>query len=110
MATFVAGGDEVAVGDERQHELGAGQRRGAQGQADVGTEPAAGDEDEAGAPLRVLVGELHGDAAAERVADDGRAVVAEDIEQVAQPAGGGAQRVVAGRRIGPSVTRAGRER
>ena len=68
-----AGGDEVAVGDERQHELGAGQRGGAEGQVDVGSEPAAGDEDEAGASLRVLVGELHGDAATERVADDGRA-------------------------------------
>ena len=60
-------------------------------------EAAAGDEREALAALRELVGELHRDAAAERVADDGRLLVAEGEADVAQAAGERAERVVAAR-------------
>ena len=61
-------------------------------------EAAAGDEHEALAALGELVGELHRDAAAERVADDRRALVAERGQQVAHAAGVRAERVVAARR------------
>ena len=64
---------------------------------DLAAEPAAGDEREALAALRELVGELHRDAAAERVADDGRALVAERERDVAEPARKRAERVVAAR-------------
>ena len=79
-------------GDE---EVGAREGGGAQDRADLGAEPAAGDEDEALDQLGELVGELHRDAAAERVADERRALVAEDEQQVAQAAGERAERVVA---------------
>ena len=45
--------------------------------------------------LGELVGELHRHAAAERVPDERRALVPEREQQVADPAGVGAQRVVA---------------
>ena len=80
-------------GDE---EVGAGQRGGAQDGADLGPEAAAGDQDQALDHLGELVGELHRDAAAERVADQGGALVAEREQQVAQAGGEVAQRVVAG--------------
>ena len=47
--------------------------------------------------LRELVGELHGDAAAEAVADDRGALVAEHAEEVADAGGVGAEAVVAAR-------------
>ena len=80
-----------------QHELGAGQRRRPQQDADLAPEAAAADEREALGALGELVGELHRDAAAERVARDADAVVAEGGDEVAQPAGVGAERVVAAR-------------
>ena len=49
-------------GDE---EVGTGQRRGAQDQADLGSKATAGDQHEALDDLGKLVGELHRDAAAE---------------------------------------------
>ena len=60
-------------------------------------EPAARDEHEPLDPLGELVGELHRDPAAHRVADHRRALVAERGQQVAQPARVGAERVVAAR-------------
>ena len=84
--------DPGGGGDE---EIGAGQRRRPQDRADVGAEAAAGDQHQALDHLRELVGELQRDAAAERVADQGRPLVAERQQQVAQPAGEAAQRVVA---------------
>ena len=69
----------------------------AQQRVDLAAEAAAGDEHEALAALGELVGELHRDPAAERVADDGRAVVPEREHQVAHAAGVGAERVVAAR-------------
>ena len=83
------------MGEQRQHELGAGQRGRPQQQADLAAQAAAVDEHQALAALGELVGELHGDAAAQRVADDRRPLVAERDEQVAHAAGVGAERVVA---------------
>ena len=60
-------------------------------------EAAARHEDEALAALGELVGELHRDPAAERVADDRRPVVAERDHRVADGARVGAERVVAAR-------------
>ena len=60
-------------------------------------ETAAGDEHEPLAALGELVGELHRDAAAERVPDDRDAVVAERGQQVADAAGVRAERVVTAR-------------
>ena len=60
-------------------------------------EAAARDQHEPLAALRELVGHLHRHAAAERVADDRAAVVAERAEEVANAAGVGAERVVAAR-------------
>ena len=85
------------MGEQRQHELGAGQGRGAQQRMHLAAEAAAGDEHEALAALGELVGELHRDPAAERVADDRRAVVAERDHRVAHGARVGAERVVAAR-------------
>ena len=64
----------------------------------LAAEPAAGDEHEAVRALGELVGELHRDAAAERVPDDGHVLVAERRDDVARRAGVRAQRVVAARR------------
>ena len=75
--------------------FGAGQRRRPQDRADVGPEAAAGDQHQALDHLRELVGELEGDAAAERVPDQRRALVPERQHQVAQAAGEAAERVVA---------------
>jgi hypothetical protein len=58
---------------------------------------ATGDEHEALAQLGVLVGELHRHAPAQRVPDDGRALDADQLQQVAHAAGEGPQRVVAAR-------------
>ena len=88
---------EPARHEERQHELGAGQRGGAQQQVDLPAQPARGDEHEPLRALRELVGELHRHAAAERVPDDRHVIVPEGGEQVAHPARVGAERVVAAR-------------
>ena len=73
------------------------QRGGAQQQVDLAAEAAAVDQDEPLAALGELVGELHRDAAAERVPDERRALVAERDQQVAHAARVGAERVVAAR-------------
>ena len=57
---------------KRQHQLGAGQRGRPQQRMHLGAQPAAVDEHEPLAEHGVFVGELHGDAATERVADHGR--------------------------------------
>ena len=62
---------------------------------DLLAEAAAAHEHEPLGHLRELVGELHGDAAAEAVADDGGALVAEHAEQVADARRVGAEAVVA---------------
>ena len=64
----------------------------------LAAEPAAGDEHQALDALGELVGELHRDAAAERVPEHRHALVAERRGDVARAAGVGAERVVAARR------------
>jgi hypothetical protein len=66
-------------------------------------EPAAGDEDQALAQLRVLIGELHRHAAAQRVPHERRPLDAEHLQEVAHAAGEGAQRVIAARLGGGAV-------
>ena len=99
--------DEVSTGSTQS---APGQRGGAQQQVDLVAEPAAGDEPEPLAALGELVGELHRDAAAERVADDRDVVVAERGQEVADAAGVGAERVVAAGRGRVRRGRAGRAR
>ena len=82
-----------------EHLLGAGQGGGAQDEVDLPAEAAARDEDEAVHPVGEEVVELHRDAAAERVPDEGDPLDAEVVEQVAQGRGVRAERVVA-RRLG----------
>ena len=97
-ATDVAAGvGEPAREHDRHHPVGERQRADAEQPADLATEAAGADEHEAVAALGVLVGELDGDAATERVPDDGRARHVEGLEQVAHAAGVGAERVVAER-------------
>ena len=90
--------DQALRGQRRQHVVGARQRGGAQQEVDLAAEPAAGDEHEPLGALGELVGELHRDAAAERVPDDRHALVAERGDDVARAAGVRAERVVAARR------------
>ena len=90
-------------GGDLEHQLRAGGREGPQQPADLSAEPAARHQHEPLAQLRVLVGELHGDPAAEGLADDGDAVHVEGGEQVAQAAGVGPEGVVAGRLGGLAV-------
>jgi hypothetical protein len=74
-----------------------GQCRRAQDRADVASEPAAAHQDQPLAALREQPRELHGHTAAQRVAYQGRPLHPEHVEQVPQPAGVGAQRVVPAR-------------
>src|SRR5215218_8951679 len=95
-----AGAEHRARRDQRQHQLRARQRDGPQERADLAPEAAAGDQHQPAHELRELVGDLHRDAAAERVPDDRGALVAQREHQVADEAGVGAERVVAGRLVG----------
>lgn len=72
------------VGEKRQHQLGSGQRCGPQQRVDLLAQPAAVDEHEALAEHGVLVGGLHGDATAQRMAHHRRPRVAEHDQQVAE--------------------------
>ena len=89
---------EPGAGGGADEEVGAGQRRGAEDRPHLGAEAAAGDQHQPFDHLRELVGELERDAAAEAVADQGRAVVAEGDHQVAQAARQAAEAVVAAAR------------
>jgi hypothetical protein len=84
----------------RQSQQGgrAGQGGAAQERADVVTEAAAGDQDQALGALGELVEELHRDATAERVADDRRPLDPDRRQQVADRRRVRPQRVVAPRR------------
>src|SRR3954453_17137393 len=55
--------------DQGEHELGAGERRGAENRVHFATEPPASDQHEPLDAFGELVGELHRGPAAERVAD-----------------------------------------
>ena len=90
-----ADAQDAFVDHERQHELGARKAGRAQQGVDLAAQAAAAHEDQALAVLGELVGELHGDSAAQRVPDDRSPLVAQRREQIANPARVGAQRVVA---------------
>ena len=95
--------EDARVRDQRQHDLRAGQRGRAKEQMHLAPDPAARDEHEPLREGRVLVGELHRDPAAQRVADHGGAAVAEGHQEVAHRSGVGAERVVAARLGGLAV-------
>ncbi len=96
----VACGDGGPRGDHRQHELRAGQRQQSQHSADIVAESSTADENDPFAVMTMLMGELHGDAPAERVAGHGDPGDAELVEQIAQQHGEGADRVVTARFVG----------
>ena len=73
-------------------------------EADVRAQAAAGHQHESIAPFRELVGELQSDAASPGMTHDGHRLVAERVEEVAQEAGVGAERIVARRCSRPSVS------
>ena len=102
-AEITAQPDQPLRGERGEHVVGARQGSGAQQQVDLAAEPATGDEHEALTALWELVGELHRDAAAERVPDDRDALVAERGGDVASAAGVGAEGVVATRGRGLAV-------
>ena len=78
-----------------QHSLGAGEAEQTQERVDLAAEPPAPHEHEPLDVFGILVGELHRDAAAERLAHHRGALVPEGDEQVAQRARKGPERVVA---------------
>ena len=90
---------------QREEDFAARKRGQAKDEADVGAEAAARHEHEALAPFGELIRELHRDAAAERVADDRRAIEAERATEVTERAGERAERVVAGALRRPAVAR-----
>ena len=82
---------------ERHHVLDTGQRQRPEGPRHLAPEPAAAHQHETVDQLGMLVGELHGNAATVRVADDRGARHLEQREEVAQSAGERTGRVVAER-------------
>ena len=100
--------DDVAVEGlerDRQQQVGTRQGQRPQQRVDLLAQTAGADERQALAPLGVLVGELQGDPAAERLTDHRGPLVAERDEQVAQEAGLGAEGVVALGLVGAAVAR-----
>jgi AcrR family transcriptional regulator len=83
-------------GGQREEQLTAGKGGEAKDEADVGAEAAAGDQHQALAALGELVGELHRDPTAERMADHRCAFDAERSAQIAQGTRERAEGVVAG--------------
>ena len=98
-----AGVEDPAAGQQRQHPLRSGQRGCSQERADLAAQAAAVHQHQPLAALRELVGQLHRDAAAERVPDECGAVVAQRHEHVPHAAGVRAERVVAARLGGLAV-------
>ena len=84
---------------DRHGEIDPGDSQQSQQPTHFAPQASASDQDESFAMLGMLVGELHGDAASERLSHDGGALDLEYCQQVAQPAGLRAQGVVA-RRLG----------
>jgi len=78
-------------------------RREAQREVHVLGHPTGADEHDALDQLRVLVSELHGDAAAEGMAYDGHALDVEHREQVPHAVGVGRHRVVGAGLVGLAV-------
>jgi hypothetical protein len=75
--------------------LGTGNAQPPEQQTDLSAESTTRDEDETLAAFGELIGQLHDDAAPERLTDERRALVAERGQQVAQEVGVGADRVLA---------------
>ena len=90
---------------QRQHVLGARERERAEQQVHLLPETATRHEREPFAALRELVGELHHDAAPERLPDECRPIVTQRDEEVAQAARERTERVVAARLGRPAVPR-----
>lgn len=86
-----------------EHEVGARQRDGPQYGVDLAAYAARADQDQPFGALRELVGELHGDTAAERVPDQGGGLDVERGEQIADPVGVRGHRVVGARLVGGAV-------
>lgn len=82
---------------QRHQVLGTREGDQSQQQAHFAAEAAAADEHQPVAQFRVLVRELHRHAAAERVPDDGGTGHVDRGQEVAQPAGERAERIVAHR-------------
>src|SRR5215211_590056 len=87
----------LPAAQERERGLRPGERGCAQQRADLTSETPAVDEHEALAQLRELVAELKRHATAERVADEGGALMPEREQDVADTARVGTERVVAPR-------------
>ena len=79
---------------DRERRPTPGQGQAPEQGVDLPTEPARGDHHQPLRVLRKLVGELHGDAAAEAVPDHGDLVDAQDGQQVTHTVGETAQAVV----------------
>lgn len=71
--------------------IGPGKRGGSQDRVYLSAEAAARHEHQPLAQLGELIGELHHDAAAQRVTDEGRTLVPEGDQQVADSARVGAE-------------------
>ena len=87
--------DHVPVGDQRDQVLSARECSGPQRDTDIRAKAPAGHQDEPFTAFRVLVGELHGDATAERVTDHRRGPMTQRVEEVAETAGVRLERVLA---------------
>ena len=74
-----------------KHQLCTGCRQDPQHGTEVGAEATAADEGQPFAVVPMLVGELHRDTAAERLADHRRPVHPEFVEEIAQKDREGAQ-------------------
>jgi len=83
-------------GDQRQHELAAGQGGGPQQRIQFTAEAAAADQHQGIDPVREQIGHLQRNAAAQRMADHGRVGDTEGVEHVPQAGRIGAERIVAG--------------
>ena len=94
---------QAGQAQQRQGDLRPGQRGRAQRRGHRPLDAAGPDEHEALGALGVLVGELHRDAAAERVADEGGAVDVEHRQEIAHAVGVGGDGVVAAGLVGAAV-------
>jgi hypothetical protein len=79
---------------ERQDEVGVWRRCEAEERSDFVRNSASADQTNTLATLRKLIGELHRDAAAKRVADHGHSFDIEDGQEIAHRVGIGGDRVV----------------
>ena len=103
VADRVAGVAYERREQDRGEVFDSGEGKGAEHPRNLAAQTATRHEDHTFTELRVLVGELHGDPAAEGLTDDGRMVYPEGDEQVSQRVGVCSQRVVLGRLVGVTV-------